>query len=59
MPVLSDESHRAVVEDRNDDGAAVVMDHFALIREFTFADGVDGYAEHAAGEDFLTANRLW
>jgi hypothetical protein len=59
MPVLFDKCYRAVVEDRNDYGAAVVMDHFALIREFTFTDCVDSDIEYSTVEYLLAAQYLW
>ncbi len=59
MPVLTHERHSAVVEDGQDHRAAVMMDHFTLVREFAFAHRVDSDVEHAAGEDFLAADDLW
>ena len=55
MAILPDESHRAVVEDGHDHGAAIVMDHFALIGQLTFAHGIDSDADDTTFEDFLTA----
>ena len=55
MSILIDECYRAVVEDWHDNGATVVMDHFALIRQFTFTDGIDSDVEHSAIEHFLAA----
>ena len=39
MAILPDESHRAVVEDGHDHGAAIVMTTSALIRQLAFAHG--------------------
>src|SRR6185503_2946943 len=59
MSILFDECYRAVVEHGNDYGAAVVMDHFALIREFTFTDCVDSDVEDPTVEHLLAAQYLW
>jgi hypothetical protein len=58
MSILFDECYRAVIEDGNDNSAAVVMDHFALIREFTFTDRIDSDGEYSTIEHFLTAHYL-
>ena len=59
VPVLPDKDHRAVLEDRNDHSTAVVMNDFALVRQLTFADRIDGDFEDAAVENLLTVEYLW
>ena len=56
MAILSHERDRAVVEHRQDDGAAVMMDHFALVGLLAFAHRVDSDVENAAVEYFLAAD---
>jgi hypothetical protein len=55
MAILSYENDSAVVVNRHDRGAARMMDHFTLMCELTFNDGVDRDVEQAAVEYFLTA----
>jgi hypothetical protein len=59
MAVLSDESDRAVVKHGHDHGAAWMMDHFALVRQFTFSNGIDGDIEYTTLEHFLTVQYFW
>jgi len=35
------------------------MDHFALIRQFTFTDGIDSDVEYSTIKHLLAAQYLW
>ena len=56
MAILPHEGDGAVVEHGHDHGAAAVMDHFALVRELTFAHCVNRYIENATFENFLAVD---
>ena len=59
MPILSHERYGAVVENGQDHGAAVMMDHFALVGPFAFAHSVDGDVEDAAVKNLLAVDYFW
>ena len=58
VAILPHECDGAVVKHGDDHGAAGVMDHVALVREFAFAHGVDGDVENASFENLLAVDRF-
>jgi alanyl-tRNA synthetase len=58
VPVLADQCNGAVVKHGNDNRAPWMMDDFALIRNFAFADRVDRYFDHTAAKNIFTGNHF-
>ncbi len=59
MTILPNECNSAIVKHGYDHSASEMVNDFALIRELTFADGIDCDSEPAAVINFLAVDYPW